>query len=102
MPSEILAQLSRGEEAVLTPSLRPVLAELREHGFQIVDIHVEASRAGAFEVVVDRPIPRELASSLRLPEGVEVYEDYDQHHSFVGMGFISPAVNQCINGRWPD
>ena len=102
MPSEILTQLSRGDETALTSSLRPVLAQLREHGFQVVDIHVDALQTGAFEVIVDRPIPRELASSVRLPEGVEAYEDYNQHDSFVGIGFISTAANQCISGRWPD
>lgn len=78
-----------------------MLTALRKLGFQVVDVHVDAVSKSCFEVIVNHPIPRELAGKVALSEAVEVYEDYDQHDTFVGMGFLCKATNQCINGKWP-
>ncbi len=97
-PRVILRQLSRDDDSVLAPSLRPVFSALRHRDFTVLDVHVHAGSDNGFEVLLSQEIDSQLLAQLTIPDGVEVYEDCGSDGEVLGHGFLDAETGQCING----
>ncbi len=92
--ASMLQALRRGDFSVLSPTLHEPLRYLLSRGFDIKDVHFH----NAYEVVLDRPIPKSFERQLRLPDHVQCYDDHDLADQFVGIGLICQVTNQVISG----
>ncbi len=92
--ASVLEELRREDYRHVSPSLREPLRYLIARGFHIKDIHFH----DAYEIVLDRSIPKSLEGDLPLPDRVERYDDHDIHDRSVGIGLICRNTNQVISG----
>ena len=92
--ASVLKELRREDYRHVSPLLREPLRYLTARGFHIKDVHF----GDAYEIVLDRPIPKSLDGDLPLPDPVECYDDHDIHDRFVGIGLICHNTNQVIWG----
>ena len=92
--ASVLEELHRDDYSHVSPSLCEPLRYLTARGFHIKDVHFHE----AYEIVLDRPIPKSLKGDLPLSDQVECYEDHDIHDRFVGIGLICRNTNQVISG----
>ncbi len=93
--ASVLAELQRGEYRHLSPALHEPLRHLTARGFRIKDVHFH----NAYEIVLDRPLPKTLEGELPLPDSVQSFDDQDTHDEFVGIGLICRSTNQVISGH---
>lgn len=93
----VLEELRREDYHHVSPSLREPLRYLTARGFLIKEVHF----GEAYEIVLDRPIPRSLQGDLPLADQVECFDDHDIDERYVGIGLICRNTNQVISGDFP-
>ena len=73
-----------------TPFARPrEMCSLGRGRPHISDVHFH----NAYEIVLDRPIPKSFEGELRLPNHVHCFDDHDVSDEFVGIGGNSSTAS---------